>query len=97
MEGNTEYSGGEFKMFASQWGFKHVTSSPHFPQSNGLAERFVQTVQAILKKCKAEDSDTELALLCLRTTPIDAETPSPAELLRLKRCIMTEVLRNSLH
>ena len=40
----------------------------------------MQTVKAILKKCKAENSDTELALLCLRTTPIDAEIPSPAEL-----------------
>ena len=45
-----QYSSGEFKMFASQWGFKYVTSSPHVPQSNGLAERFVQTVKAILKK-----------------------------------------------
>ena len=80
-----QYSSGEFKMFANQWGFKHVTSSPHFPQSNGLAERFVQTVKAILKKCKAENSDTELALLCLRTTPIDAEIPSPAELLYTRK------------
>ena len=33
------------------------------------------------EKCKAENSDTELVPLCLRTTPIDAEIPSPAELL----------------
>ena len=54
-------------------------------QSNGLAECFEQTVKAILKKCKAENSDTELALLCLRTTLIDAEIPSPAELLYMRK------------
>ena len=28
--------------FASKYGFRHVTSSPRFPQSNGLAERTVK-------------------------------------------------------
>ena len=26
-----------FKEFAKKWGFKHITSSPHYPQSNGKA------------------------------------------------------------
>ncbi|KAK3549941.1 hypothetical protein QTP86_016871, partial [Hemibagrus guttatus] len=39
-----------FKKFAQDWGFNHVTSSPHFPQSNGKAERAVRTVKSVLKK-----------------------------------------------
>ena len=30
-----------FKKFAKEWQFNLTTSSPHFPQSNGLAERNV--------------------------------------------------------
>ena len=44
-----QYSSAEFARFASTYGFKHVTSSPHFPQSNGQAERAVQTVKNLLK------------------------------------------------
>ena len=33
----------EMKQFARECGFKHTASSPLFPQSNGQAERAVQT------------------------------------------------------
>lgn len=38
-----------FKQFAANWGFEHITSSPRYPQSNGEAERAVQTMKMILK------------------------------------------------
>lgn len=38
-----QYNAGVFMDFARAWGFKHITSSPGYPQSNGLAERYVQT------------------------------------------------------
>ena len=47
---NMPYNSKEFKQFASDWGFKLTTSSPTYPQANGLSEKAVQTVKRILKK-----------------------------------------------
>jgi transposase InsO family protein len=47
------YSCQDYKDFASKWGFQHKTSSPVYTQSNGLAERTVQTVKNLLQKAKA--------------------------------------------
>ena len=63
------------------YGFTHVTSSPLYPQSNGLSERTVQTVKNVLQKCKESGQDPHLAMLCLRSTPLSLDLPSPAELL----------------
>ena len=40
-----QYVSKEFEEFAEKYNFKHTTSSTHFPQSNGQAERTVQTVK----------------------------------------------------
>lgn len=63
------YSSSLFAKFAAEWNFSHVTSSPKYPQSNGLAERFVQVAKNMLKKCSMDGSDVKLALLNYRNTP----------------------------
>ncbi|KAK3087333.1 hypothetical protein FSP39_004790 [Pinctada imbricata] len=70
----------EFNTFCKDYGIKHTTSSPHYPQSNGMAERTVQTVKNILKKCKETKSDPNLAFLEYRNTPIEG-IGSPSQLL----------------
>ena len=44
-ENGPHFSGSQFKAFAAEYGSVHITSSPKFPQSNGEAERTVQTVK----------------------------------------------------
>ena len=71
-----QYSSQEFTDFARQYDFCHLTSSPLYPQSNGQAERGVQTVKGLLK----EVDDPYMALLNYRTTPFPWCNLSPAEL-----------------
>ena len=50
------YSSQEFADFKNKWGFKHITSSPHFPSSNVLVEKAVQTVKNIISQLKAKQT-----------------------------------------
>ncbi len=73
-----QYNSVKFKEFCNVWKFKHITSSPKHPRSDGLAERYVQTAKNLLKKCNKDGSDLKLSLLMMRATPTE-NSPSPAE------------------
>ena len=71
-----QYSCDAFSEFAREYQFRHLTSSPLYPQSNGETERAVKTIKGLLKK----ESDPYLALLSYRATPLQTGY-SPSELL----------------
>ena len=81
-----QFASMEMMEFASKYGFRHITRSPRFPQSNGLAERTVKTVKSILQ----DASDPYMALLSYRTTPLPFCHLSPTELL-MGRKLRTDV------
>ena len=87
-----QFSSKEFQDFAKTYSFQHVTSSPHFPQCNGLAERMVRTVKKLLQG----SNDPFLALLSYRTTPLPWCYLSPAELL-MGRQLKTDVPQTKDH
>ncbi|KAL5474580.1 hypothetical protein EMCRGX_G026548 [Ephydatia muelleri] len=72
-----QYSSQEMKEFALQYGFRHTTSSPHYPRGHGQAERAVKTVKSLL----LDAEDPFLALLNYRATPFPWCGLSLAELL----------------
>ena len=76
----------EFEEFAEKYNFKHTTSSPHFPQSNGQAERTIQIVKRLLSR----SDDPFLTLLTYRATPLPWCGYSPAQLL-MGRNIRTNI------
>jgi RNase H-like domain found in reverse transcriptase/Reverse transcriptase (RNA-dependent DNA polymerase)/Integrase zinc binding domain len=64
-----QFSARQFKEFGRHWQFEHRTSSPYYPRSNGLAERYVQEAKNILKRCSMDDTDVQMALLNARNIP----------------------------
>lgn len=81
------FSSKEWQKFAVQYDFRHVTSSPHYAQSNGQAEKGVHILKQLLKKAADSSADPYLALLSYRASPLQCGL-SPAELL-MKRKLRT--------
>ena len=84
-DGGPQYTATEFQDFTKHWQIEHRLSSPRNPQSNGMAECFVQTMKASLIKTIEEGEDVDLALLTYKTMPLNHRLPSPAELLNSRK------------
>ena len=65
----------------SPMNFKHTTSSPGYPQSNGKAKNSVKTAKCLIKKAL----HPYLALLDWRNTPTEGVGSSPAQRLFWRR------------
>ena len=84
-DGGPQYMSAEFKDFMKDWQIEHKVSSPRNPQSNGMAERSVQTMKASLLKTIEEGEDVNLALLMYKTTLLSHSLPFPVELLNSRK------------
>ena len=88
-----------FAEFCDEWNVQHITSSPHYPQSNGFIESMVKTVKKTLRRAHKSHMDPQMALLCLRTTPVSSTLPSPMEMLmgRKAKSNLPVSIRNTLN
>lgn len=80
-----EFSSQSFRIFSKEWNFQHLTSSPHYAQSNGQTERIIQNIKNMLKKTQVEGTEFRLALLEYLNTPISNRLASPSELLNNRK------------
>ena len=71
-----QFTSAAFRKFAETWQFRHTTSSPHYPQSNGAAESGVKIAKKIVSQ-----ADPQAALLSYHSTKMAATGISPAEAL----------------
>ena len=62
----------------------HIASSPHYPQSNSLAEKYVQIVKNLFYKAKEEGTDLYKSLMIYRNTPLSHKLQSPMQILHHK-------------
>lgn len=83
----------EMEAFLKKNGIQHIKSAPYHPSTNGLAERFVQTLKHSLKASTSQGSlhhRLHSFLLTYRNTPHSTTKAAPAELL-LKRGLRTKL------
>ena len=78
-DNGTQYTSKEFKNFANEWKFKHTTSSPKYPQSNGLSKASVKIVKTMIKKANNRQEIMK-GLMIIRNTPLQCGK-SPAQLI----------------
>ena len=82
-DGGPQFTAHSFRIFATQWGFLHKTSSPRYPQSNGKIEATVKSMKKILAAAWDNRHLNEdilcRALLQYRNTPSRKDGISPAQ------------------
>ena len=75
------YTSESFTTLMKEYNVSHITSSSHCPQSNRLAEKYVQIVKNLFYKAKEEDKDLFKCLMVYHNTPLSNSLSSPMQIL----------------
>ncbi|XP_049301309.1 uncharacterized protein K02A2.6-like [Anopheles funestus] len=93
-DNGTQFTSEVFKEFCERNGIEHIRTPPFHPQSNGQAERFVDTFKRALRKIRVGTAtlqeSLDLFLQTYRSTPnpvLDQRTPAEIMLGRRSRTI----------
>ena len=73
-----------YKVFANlmrKYNVNHITSSPHYPQSKGLAEKYVQHAKKSFYKAKEEGKDLFKCLMVYYNSLLSNSLCSPMQIL----------------
>ena len=91
-----EYIEKDYSLFLKQCDFKHDSSSPHFPKSNGQIERTTQTITKTVKKAFKSNNDPFLAPLALQTSP-GPNNNKPPHFLKIHRSVISKITIDPLY
>ena len=78
------YSAKTFTKLMTDYSVNNITSSPHYPQSNGLSEKYVQIVKNLSYKAQEEGTDIYKGLMIHGNTPLSNKLQSPMQILQSK-------------
>ena len=78
------YSAEIFTKLMTDYSMNHITSSPHYPQPNGLAEKYVQIVKNVFYKDQEEGTHLYKGLMTYGNTPLSNKLQSPMYILQSK-------------
>ena len=81
-ENGSCYTAEAFTKTMQEYRVNHINSSPHYPQSNGLVEKFVQTVKSLFYKATEEGADLYKALMIYQNTPLTSNKQSKMQILQ---------------
>ena len=76
------YTAEAFTNLMQEYSVNHITSSSHYPQSNGLAKKFVQIVINLFYKAKEEGIDWHKSLMIYCNIPYQATVQSLMQMLQ---------------
>ena len=84
-DNGSNFTSKHFKEWVRTFGIEHKTSTPYHPESQGVVERFHQTLKSILRKLcngndKIWDDNLPFALFAIRAAPSETLGMSPFEL-----------------
>ncbi|XP_063543169.1 uncharacterized protein K02A2.6-like [Cydia strobilella] len=84
-DNGTAFTSHEFQEFCRVTGVKHTFTAPHYPATNGAAERFVETFKSHMKKIiesgKSQNYALGIFLFDYRTTTHKTSGVTPARLM----------------
>ena len=89
------YTSETFRKLMIEYRVNHITSLPHYPQSNGLAEKYVQIIKNLFYKAKEEGQDLHKCLMIYRNTPLSNHLQSPMQILSSRSTRSTLSLSNA--
>ena len=76
------YAAEMFTNLMKEYVVNQLTSSLHYPQSNGLMEKYVQIIKHLFYKAKEEGADIDKYLMIYQNTPLVSTLKSPMQMLQ---------------
>ena len=83
------YTFKEFKMLMESMSVNHITTFAHYPQSNGLAEKFVGIIKNLFHKAREEGPSPYTALMVYRNTPSMEVYSHPCKFYNVDKLVLT--------
>ena len=86
-----------FTNLMKEYAVNHITSSPHYPQSNGLTEKLIQIVKNLFYKVKDEGTGIYKCLMIYLYTLLESTSKSPMQMLQQRSARSQLPMSNAAH